>query len=328
MSEIEQIINNPCLQHIIENIFLNLNYKDLMACKLVNKSCKQILDNPMFWLKMWRSRRGLSKKNYAAWSNAIQITRGTNLEENVPLYIKRVIETGHFVDVPCYIDRDVVEKTNETTFEEALMKLSNFESNHTYDEAVKEKYPGVLQILAPFVENPNKYPSEMEVYTNENETPINWAAENGHIEVIKILAPITENPNWHSDEFRYGSPIDHATTNGFIDVIKFLAGLTKNPNEPDSTGWTPIHEAALGGKLEIIEFLAASTENPNAPTRDFGCTPMHLASMNGNIEVIKYLISITENPHVPDKNGNTPLDIAKRYRHNEIVRILQSHMNQ
>ena len=325
----EQIVNNPGLQHIIENIFLNLNYKDLMTCKLVNKSCKQILNNPMFWLKMWRLKRGLSKKNHADWSNAIQITMGTNLEKNVPLFIKRVIETGHFVDVPCYIDAEVVEKSNETTFEETLMNLF---LNPAYDDALKEKYPGILQILAPFVENPNKFPPEMEVYNDDNETPIYWAAANGHLEVIKILAPITKNPN--SNGFsKDGTPIDAATSSGFIKVIKFLAPLTKNPNEPDSTGWTPIHEAALGGYLEIIKFLAGRLgqfENPNPSTWDFRATPMHLACMNGHAEVVKYLISISyyQNPYVPDKSGKTPLDIAKRYGHYESVKILIEHMNQ
>ena len=189
----EKIINNPGLQHIIENIFMNLDYKDLMVCQLVNKSCRQTLENPMFWLKMWRLRRGLSKKNFADWSNAIQITRGrTNLEKNVPLYIKRVIETGYFVDVPCYIDGEVVEKSNEITFEEVLMNLY---LNPAYEDALKEKYPGFLQILAPLNENPNKYPSEIEVYTDDNETPIYWAATNGHLEIIKVLAPIIKNPN-------------------------------------------------------------------------------------------------------------------------------------
>ena len=57
----DEIINNPGLQHIIEKIFLNLDFADILACQLINKSCKEIVDNPMFWLKKWRLR-GLSEK--------------------------------------------------------------------------------------------------------------------------------------------------------------------------------------------------------------------------------------------------------------------------
>ena len=48
----EKIINNPGLQHLAENIFLNLNGEDLKACQLINRSANQILDNnPMFGIR-------------------------------------------------------------------------------------------------------------------------------------------------------------------------------------------------------------------------------------------------------------------------------------
>ena len=56
----EKIIN-PELQHLAENIFLNLNAKDLKACQLINRSANQILDNnPMFWAKKYTIEKGLS----------------------------------------------------------------------------------------------------------------------------------------------------------------------------------------------------------------------------------------------------------------------------
>ena len=60
---LEKIINSPGLQHIAEEIILNLDYNDIRTCKLVNSSCKDIVNKPMFWLKKWKSR-GLSKENY------------------------------------------------------------------------------------------------------------------------------------------------------------------------------------------------------------------------------------------------------------------------
>ena len=51
---IEKIIGNPGLQHIIEEILLNLDFKWIIAFQSVNKSCKQIVDNPIFRLRKWR----------------------------------------------------------------------------------------------------------------------------------------------------------------------------------------------------------------------------------------------------------------------------------
>ena len=62
MSIMNEIINTPGLQHIIERIFFNLDFEDLMNFHLVNKALKQILDQwidvkPMTWLNKWRSNR-------------------------------------------------------------------------------------------------------------------------------------------------------------------------------------------------------------------------------------------------------------------------------
>ena len=51
VSKMEKIINNPGLQHLAEEVFWNLDIKDLNACAQINQSCKQILENPIFWTK-------------------------------------------------------------------------------------------------------------------------------------------------------------------------------------------------------------------------------------------------------------------------------------
>ena len=52
---LEKFINIPGLQHLAENVFLNLNYRDHEACGLVKGSFQYFLDqhmaNPLFWLE-------------------------------------------------------------------------------------------------------------------------------------------------------------------------------------------------------------------------------------------------------------------------------------
>ena len=45
-SKMEQILNNPGLQHITEMILSNLNYENLQKCQTVNKSLKDLLGDP------------------------------------------------------------------------------------------------------------------------------------------------------------------------------------------------------------------------------------------------------------------------------------------
>ena len=59
---LENFMKNPGLQHLAENIFLNLNYQTLETCTKVNETFQQFLNDPMFWVKRF-IQRGLSKKN-------------------------------------------------------------------------------------------------------------------------------------------------------------------------------------------------------------------------------------------------------------------------
>ena len=66
---LEEFINVPGLQHLAENIFLNLKYQDLEACRFVKGSFRHLLDlleNSSFWLEKF-VLRGMSKKNAKYW---------------------------------------------------------------------------------------------------------------------------------------------------------------------------------------------------------------------------------------------------------------------
>ena len=173
----ENIIQNPGLQPITELILFNLDFEALKMCQLLNNFIKEILEDPLFWLRKWRLQNGLSKKNYDDWIKAIHLTKNTNIEVNVKLYLEKVIKMAHVVDVPCFIDSDAVQKSSEYTFERAL----------------DERELGILQILASMKDNPNEERTVSNLYDQYNIITI--AAIEGHLDIIKILAPITKNPN-------------------------------------------------------------------------------------------------------------------------------------
>ena len=63
-SPMEKILENPGLMHLAENIFSNLNDADVEICQNINQISKEILDNPMFWLRKFRN---LSQKDQKDW---------------------------------------------------------------------------------------------------------------------------------------------------------------------------------------------------------------------------------------------------------------------
>ena len=89
--KMENIFNNPGLQHLAENILLNLNFEDLKKCQLINQSASNIIENPMFWLKKLIPY-GVSKENQNIWIKFIQSE--TNFEKKQSTaYLKNIHET-------------------------------------------------------------------------------------------------------------------------------------------------------------------------------------------------------------------------------------------
>ena len=146
-------MNNPAFQHILEKILLNLNYEDLVVCQEVIENSNDILNNSLFWLKYkeW-ALPGLSKKNQKDWSKAIFLTKGTKLETNVITYIKKLIQKNVPIDVPCYINENVVNKFLQNQFEvpkdfeEILTRNQEWIGDHLGSVALLSHFDKMLEL--------------------------------------------------------------------------------------------------------------------------------------------------------------------------------------
>ena len=98
----ETIINNPGLQHLTEKVFLNMSVEELKICSQINQSCKQILENPLFWLKKFRS---LSLENQKHWREALKLLKNSRKENAIISYLQWNLKKG-VVDLPfvCLFD--------------------------------------------------------------------------------------------------------------------------------------------------------------------------------------------------------------------------------
>ena len=328
---IEKIINTPGLQHIGEKILLNLDFKNIMVFQSTNNSCKEFVDNPMFWLKKWRLR-GLSTKSQGDWIKAIQMTRGTKVEANIDLYIKKSVKFNyHFMDVPCYIDASVVESFSQfidTSKNDKQIHFLQWNIEHLekpsiereYQNSIKQGKAGFLQLLAPIMKNPNPI-------NRSNEIPYSFEDRFGSTDVLYALAPLVEDPN-APDEIG-DTPIHCAASKGQLDIIKLLAPLAKNPNCRNWDGKTPIFYAACWGHPDVVKYLASFDKYLNSPC-NYGMTAIFAAAKYGHANVIKVLAPLVEDPNASctDFNGKsyTPIQIAERKGYQEIVEILQPYV--
>ena len=92
-SKMDTIISNPGLHHLVEKVFWNLDAENLQKCAQINKSCKQILQIPIFCLRKFEH---LSKKNRLDWIKVIQSVKNYHQGIAIVSYLKMSEFHSHY----------------------------------------------------------------------------------------------------------------------------------------------------------------------------------------------------------------------------------------
>jgi ankyrin repeat protein len=155
------------------------------------------------------------------------------------------------------------------------------------------------------------------------QTPLSWAAENGHEAVVKLLlAKDGVDPDSKSSSGR--TPLSWAAKNGHEAVVKLL--LAKDgvdPDSKDSFGQTPLSWAAQDGHEAVVKLLLAK-DGVGPDSKDgYGQTPLSWAAQDGHWAVVKLLLAKDGvDPDSKDDYGRTPLSWAACYGHEAVVKLL------
>ena len=123
-----------------------------------------------------------------------------------------------------------------------------------------------------------------------SDTPLAWAARNGHEAVIEILLGRKDiDPDKPGEAGR--TPLWWAAHNGYEGVVKLLLGRDDvNPDKPDERGQTPLWWAAYWGHEGIVEMLLGRDDVHFDTPDGGGRIPLCYAVMNGHHRVVKILL--------------------------------------
>ena len=156
-----------------------------------------------------------------------------------------------------------------------------------------------------------------------NQTPLFLAAWGGHVGIVKILLE-RDGVNLNRVE-KYGrTPLHIAAWNGHEGVVKMLLEQSEvDPDKPNNSGHTPLFYAAWNGHEGVVKMLLEQDKvNPNWPAND-GRTPLRGAAWNGHEGVVKILLERDDvDSYKADKYGQTPLRVATRRGHTAVVALL------
>ena len=332
----ENFTKVPGLRGISEDIFKLLDKKSLMKCRLVNSSWKNVLEQPIFWLKKMKLENVPMNVQQSWKILAQQLEDGQTKKEFVLTLIKICKKSERIL--PMEIVLNLLKYPDLMMF---LLEHENPNSTVKWKE-FENLNPIHLATFCCFTETVKKlmkkYGSSILKPDGSGKTAIHCAAMFGHLDILKFLVNFTGTSLEKTDDGE--TPIFFAAMHGHLDIVKFLvefteSSLDKNKTDDrktpvflaaDNKGSTPIRMAALNGKLEIIKFLVNYTDDPCAPDSD-GVTPILAAAYDGHLEVVKYLAGLTNTPNASHHiYGPTPIQLAKQEGHIEIVKFLEDHI--
>ncbi|XP_049320598.1 caskin-2 isoform X1 [Astyanax mexicanus] len=119
------------------------------------------------------------------------------------------------------------------------------------------------------------------------------------------------------------SALHHAALTGTVDLLSLLLEAQATVDIKDSNGMRPLHYAAWQGKAESVLMLLRAGASVNGVSQD-GQIPLHLAAQYGHYEVSEMLLQHQSNPCMVNKAKKTPLDLACEFGRLKVAQLLLS----
>lgn len=145
--------------------------------------------------------------------------------------------------------------------------------------------------------------------------------------VIGLLRPLIEaraEVNCVFEQCFFRAPLHRAASRGHREVCKLLLALQADASLRDSHGAAPIHLVASKGRLPIVDLLLRHDSGSASAVDYSGRTPCHMAALKGHLLVVQRLVAAHASVGSQTIEGRTPLDMARRGQHFDIVRYLES----
>ena len=117
--------------------------------------------------------------------------------------------------------------------------------------------------------------------------------------------------------------LHQAVIDGNIEAVKQHIAAGADVNAKDENGVTPLHWTET---KEIAELLIAKGADVNAKDDWSGSTPLHRAATFGYKEIAELLIAKGADVNARTGSGETPLDLAIKYKNTGyVVDLIRKH---
>jgi hypothetical protein len=119
------------------------------------------------------------------------------------------------------------------------------------------------------------------------ETPLHWAAKNGHVEIARVLLQNGAEVNVRNN---YGNtPLHYAAIHGHVDILHLLVENGADLEAQNNGGWRALNLAACHGHLPFIQELISRYHVDINARVENGRTALRVARDWDNTEIITFL---------------------------------------
>ena len=289
-----------------ERIFSHLSKTDLLNCRLICKTWKSILQEPIFWLHKLK-QIGHPDTAHNKWLDLIQ----NSMKIDKPKGNLTLSLMLKFYKVP---------HPNDVIWKKVYLNLPPIHIATKYGQLE------VVKLIHQFDKDCNRAisyrPASQDICR-----PLIIAIKNNQISVVEYMVENIEGIVEESIGMDNSNPLQYAIKKNNLEMVKILAPKTKNLNHQSRLGTTALHMATR--RPEIFNYLMlnfGSKINANL-TANHHRIPLHLVC-NGTdfipnrVEIVKSLVAITSNIDERDSFNKSPVHYAQENGYTEIVEIL------
>ncbi len=158
--------------------------------------------------------------------------------------------------------------------------------------------------------------------------PLQDAAEDGDIDRVRELLSGSMSVDDRGDSG--STPLHLAAGQGHLNVVTYLvtegADLHARTHYYPLPGLTVVHLAARENHLPVLSYLLEQGAEVNPDNSPSGNTPLHLAAEKGYLGIVKHLVQRGADFNLTNNNNRTPLDLARREGHREVIQFLENYI--
>lgn len=163
-----------------------------------------------------------------------------------------------------------------------------------------------------------------DINADRESPPLHLAVLEGHTRAVEILLRNGANQNI---TFSHGyTPIFYLIECGYADILKIFLDNQCDPNQKSYFNYTLLHKATFFGRINMVQMLLEYGAAVEPVTSD-QMTPLFFAIDNGDAEMVKLLLLYGANPNKACNNV-TPLQLATKVNHSQIIDILKIALRQ